>query len=93
MVSGPLLHSGADQDEAALGARNGTLDEQQTALGVDRHPEVLGTMGQLPEGAVVLVESVEDIGSLGLSLIALIAPLLVIIALADRKSTRLNSSH
>ncbi len=28
------------------------------------HTEVIGTMGQLPEGAVVLVESPEDVGSL-----------------------------
>jgi len=30
------------------------------------HPEVVGTMGQLPEGAVVLVESMEDIENLRL---------------------------
>ncbi|QGM48021.1 4-hydroxy-3-methylbut-2-enyl diphosphate reductase [Methylocystis heyeri] len=30
------------------------------------HPEVVGTMGQLPEGAVVLVESVEDVAKLQL---------------------------
>ncbi|MCZ8186735.1 MAG: 4-hydroxy-3-methylbut-2-enyl diphosphate reductase [Beijerinckiaceae bacterium] len=28
------------------------------------HPEVVGTMGQLPEGAVVLVETVDDVGRL-----------------------------
>ncbi|CAG0911351.1 unnamed protein product, partial [Cyprideis torosa] len=28
------------------------------------HPEVEGTMGQLPEGAVLLVETVEDVASL-----------------------------
>jgi 4-hydroxy-3-methylbut-2-enyl diphosphate reductase len=28
------------------------------------HPEVVGTMGQLPDGAVVLVETVEDVGRL-----------------------------
>lgn len=28
------------------------------------HPEVVGTMGQLPEGAVVLVETVEDVARL-----------------------------
>ena len=28
------------------------------------HPEVVGTMGQLPEGAVILVESIEDIARL-----------------------------
>jgi len=30
------------------------------------HPEVVGTMGQLPDGAVVLVESVADVGALTL---------------------------
>jgi 4-hydroxy-3-methylbut-2-enyl diphosphate reductase len=30
------------------------------------HPEVVGTMGQLPEGAVVLVESVADVQTLAL---------------------------
>ena len=30
------------------------------------HPEVVGTMGQLPEGAVILVESVADVGNLRL---------------------------
>lgn len=29
-------------------------------IGHARHPEVVGTMGQLPEGAVTLVETVED---------------------------------
>jgi 4-hydroxy-3-methylbut-2-enyl diphosphate reductase len=33
-------------------------------IGHAGHPEVIGTMGQLPEGAVVLVETVEDIGRL-----------------------------
>jgi 4-hydroxy-3-methylbut-2-en-1-yl diphosphate reductase len=28
------------------------------------HPEVVGTMGQLPEGAVILIESVADVGKL-----------------------------
>jgi len=28
------------------------------------HPEVVGTMGQLPEGAVILIESVEDVNRL-----------------------------
>ncbi len=30
-------------------------------IGHEGHPEVIGTMGQLPEGAVVLVESVDDV--------------------------------
>ncbi|MBI1262602.1 MAG: 4-hydroxy-3-methylbut-2-enyl diphosphate reductase [Rhizobiales bacterium] len=29
-------------------------------IGHDGHPEVIGTMGQLPEGAVTLIETVED---------------------------------
>lgn len=33
-------------------------------IGHANHPEVIGTMGQLPEGAVTLVESVEDVASL-----------------------------
>jgi len=35
-------------------------------VGHSGHPEVVGTMGQLPDGAVVLVESVEDVGKLKL---------------------------
>ena len=33
-------------------------------IGHAGHPEVVGTMGQLPEGAVVLVETVEDVEAL-----------------------------
>lgn len=33
-------------------------------IGHTGHPEVVGTMGQLPEGAVLLVETVEDVASL-----------------------------
>lgn len=33
-------------------------------VGHDGHPEVVGTMGQLPEGAIVLVETVEDVATL-----------------------------
>ena len=36
-------------------------------VGHKGHPEVIGTMGQLPEGAVTLVESAEDVASLSLS--------------------------
>ncbi len=36
-------------------------------IGHKGHPEVIGTMGQLPEGAVVLVETVEDVQKLELS--------------------------
>ena len=31
-------------------------------IGHDGHPETVGTMGQLPEGEVLLVETVEDVG-------------------------------
>lgn len=33
-------------------------------IGHAGHPEVIGTMGQLPEGAVKLIETVEDVASL-----------------------------
>jgi len=33
-------------------------------IGHARHPEVIGTMGQVPEGSVVLVETVEDVAKL-----------------------------
>jgi 4-hydroxy-3-methylbut-2-en-1-yl diphosphate reductase len=33
-------------------------------IGHKGHPEVIGTMGQLPEGAVTLVETVEDVAEL-----------------------------
>ncbi|MBU3731416.1 MAG: 4-hydroxy-3-methylbut-2-enyl diphosphate reductase, partial [Beijerinckiaceae bacterium] len=33
-------------------------------IGHQHHPEVVGTMGQLPDGAVVLVETVEDVAAL-----------------------------
>ena len=33
-------------------------------IGHAGHPEVIGTMGQLPDGAVLLVETVEDVASL-----------------------------
>lgn len=36
-------------------------------IGHAGHPEVIGTMGQLPEGSIVLVESVEDVARLDLS--------------------------
>ena len=37
---------------------------QIVLIGHEGHPEVIGTMGQLPEGAVVLVETVEDVAAL-----------------------------
>jgi 4-hydroxy-3-methylbut-2-enyl diphosphate reductase len=36
-------------------------------VGHKGHPEVIGTMGQLPEGSVVLVESAEDVAALPFS--------------------------
>lgn len=36
-------------------------------IGHAGHPEVVGTMGQLPEGAVLLVETVEDVARLTVS--------------------------
>ncbi len=36
------------------------LGHEIVLIGHEGHPEVIGTMGQLPEGAVKLVESVED---------------------------------
>jgi 4-hydroxy-3-methylbut-2-enyl diphosphate reductase len=36
-------------------------------IGHTGHPEVVGTMGQLPPGAVVLVETVEDVAALDLN--------------------------
>ncbi len=36
-------------------------------VGHKGHPEVIGTMGQLPEGSVILVESAEDVAALSLS--------------------------
>ncbi|MGH1456914.1 MAG: 4-hydroxy-3-methylbut-2-enyl diphosphate reductase [Alphaproteobacteria bacterium] len=37
---------------------------QIVLIGHAGHPEVIGTMGQLPKGAVVLVETVADVGSI-----------------------------
>lgn len=36
-------------------------------IGHKDHPEVIGTMGQLPNGAIVLVQSVEDVKKLDIS--------------------------
>ena len=40
--------------------RHHAKGHQILLIGHRGHPEVVGTMGQLPEGAIVLVESVED---------------------------------
>ena len=42
-------------------------DRMVVLVGHKGHPEVIGTMGQLPDGAVVLVESAEDVAALILS--------------------------
>ena len=47
--------------EALLHHRRGRF---VVLIGHEGHPEVIGTMGQLPPGAVMLVESVEDVESL-----------------------------
>ena len=44
--------------EAARHHENGL---QMIMIGHEGHPETIGTMGQLPEGAVLLVETVEDV--------------------------------
>lgn len=51
--------------EAEVHQRRGRL---VVLIGHRGHPEVVGTMGQLPEGAVVLVETVEDVAKLPLDL-------------------------
>ncbi len=47
--------------EAERHHRNGL---QMVMIGHAGHPETLGTMGQLPEGEVILVETVEDVADL-----------------------------
>ncbi|HEX9789894.1 MAG TPA: 4-hydroxy-3-methylbut-2-enyl diphosphate reductase [Kiloniellales bacterium] len=42
--------------------RHERLGHQVILIGHTGHPEVIGTMGQLPEGSILLVESVEDAG-------------------------------
>jgi 4-hydroxy-3-methylbut-2-en-1-yl diphosphate reductase len=41
-------------------ARHHGAGRQIVLIGHAGHPEVIGTMGQLPDGAIILVESVED---------------------------------
>lgn len=45
-------------------ARHHAEGLQLVMIGHAGHPEVLGTMGQLPEGEVILVETVEDVACL-----------------------------
>ncbi|MBL4804798.1 MAG: 4-hydroxy-3-methylbut-2-enyl diphosphate reductase [Alphaproteobacteria bacterium] len=47
--------------EAERHHKNG---QQVVLIGHAGHPEVIGTMGQLPDGAVLLVETVDDVASL-----------------------------
>ena len=47
--------------EAARHHENGL---QMVMIGHAGHPETVGTMGQLPEGEVLLVETAEDVGAL-----------------------------
>ncbi|MBC7144471.1 MAG: 4-hydroxy-3-methylbut-2-enyl diphosphate reductase [Thioclava marina] len=47
--------------EAERHSENGL---QMVMIGHAGHPEVLGTMGQLPEGEVLLVETVEDVATI-----------------------------
>ena len=47
--------------EAERHYKNG---QQIVLIGHEGHPEVIGTMGQLPDGAVVLVETVADVETL-----------------------------
>ncbi|MEL6979845.1 MAG: 4-hydroxy-3-methylbut-2-enyl diphosphate reductase, partial [Pseudomonadota bacterium] len=45
-------------------ARHHERGLQMVMIGHDGHPETIGTMGQLPEGEVLLVETVEDVARL-----------------------------
>jgi 4-hydroxy-3-methylbut-2-enyl diphosphate reductase len=51
-------------NEAGRHAREG---RQIILIGHAGHPEVFGTMGQLPEGQVVLVETVDDVAKLNVA--------------------------
>lgn len=39
--------------------------KQIILIGHAGHPEVIGTMGQLPDGAVILVETIDDVAEIG----------------------------
>lgn len=43
------------------------LGRKVILIGHEGHPEVIGTMGQLPAGAVILVETVDDVAALTIS--------------------------
>ena len=61
-------------------------------IGHKGHPEVIGTMGQLPDGAITLIETVADAEALSVRDATKLA-YVTQTTLSDRKSTRLNSSH
>ncbi|MEO1192614.1 MAG: 4-hydroxy-3-methylbut-2-enyl diphosphate reductase [Pseudomonadota bacterium] len=44
--------------------RQHRLGNQIIMIGHQGHPEVIGTMGQLPKGSIILVETVEDVAKL-----------------------------
>ena len=47
--------------------RHHAAGKQVILIGHEGHPEVIGTMGQLPDDAVLLVETVEDVNTLKVS--------------------------
>ncbi|HYH18597.1 MAG TPA: 4-hydroxy-3-methylbut-2-enyl diphosphate reductase [Azospirillum sp.] len=47
--------------------RHHTEGRQVILIGHAGHPEVVGTMGQLPDGAVLLVETVEDVARIAVA--------------------------
>ncbi len=53
--------------------RHHRLDRHIIMIGHPGHPEVIGTLGQLPEGSISLVESVEDVMGLTIETAALLA--------------------
>ena len=62
--------------------RHQRLGRHVVLIGHAGHPEVIGTMGQLPEGAVSLIETVEDADSLHA------APIRTISATSPRRRSR-----
>ena len=46
--------------EAARHSKDG---KEIVLIGHEGHPEVIGTMGQLPDGAITLIETVEDVAT------------------------------
>lgn len=48
-------------------ARHHRAGRQLILIGHEGHPEVEGTMGQLPDGAILLVETVEDVAKVNVS--------------------------